>query len=289
MGIMEVLLDTIQNMWKTFSMIGIADIVDILLVAVILYYVFMAVRNTNAKTSLIGILLLLVIMGVASLLQLNTLSWLLSNVMQIGLLALVIIFQPELRKMLEQLGRRTFPKIFTHHVAEYQMDTVINETISACRDLSETRTGALIIFERDTLLQEEINSGTILDAGYNAELLKNIFYEGAPLHDGAVIVRNGRIISAGCMLPLTDNQNLSKDLGMRHRAGIGMSERSDAVCVIVSEETGAISVAMEGIIRRSLTLDTLLIILKRELISDDPMNNEKGISNLKKKLKGDKK
>ena len=289
MGIMEVLLDTIQNMWKTFSMIGIADIVDILLVAVILYYVFMAVRNTNAKTSLIGILLLLVIMGVASLLQLNTLSWLLSNVMQIGLLALVIIFQPELRKMLEQLGRRTFPKIFTHHVAEYQMDTVINETISACRDLSETRTGALIIFERDTLLQEEINSGTILDAGYNAELLKNIFYEGAPLHDGAVIVRNGRIISAGCMLPLTDNQNLSKDLGMRHRAGIGMSERSDAVCVIVSEETGTISVAMEGIIRRPLTLDTLLIILKRELISEDPMNNEKGISNLKKKLKGDKK
>ena len=281
---MESIKEILETMWRTFTMIGVMDIIDILIVAFLIYHLIRLVRNTNAMTALKGFGIVLLVMFGASLLQMNTLSWILSNVMQVGLLALVIIFQTELRKMLERLGRSRFPKIFGQRVDEKAMDHVILQTVEACIDMSRTRTGALIIFERNTGLNDEIKSGTEVDAAYNGELLKNIFYEGAPLHDGAVIVRGDRITAAGCMLPLTDNPNLSKELGMRHRAGIGMSENSDAVCVIVSEESGAISVAMDGIIKRHLTPETLDLLLKRELLPPEETPAETKLSGLKKRV-----
>ncbi len=269
-------------------MVGVTDIIDILIVAFLIYQLIKLMRNTNAMTGLKGFAIMLLVLGGAALLQLNTLSWILTNVMQVGLLALVIIFQPELRKVLERLGRSRFPKIFKHRVSEMAMDGVILQTVEACIDLPLTKTGALIIFERDTALNDEVKSGSVIDAAYNPELLKNIFYEGAPLHDGAVIVRGDRITAAGCMLPLTNNPNLSKELGMRHRAGIGMSENSDAVCLIVSEETGAISVALDGIIKRHLTPETLDVLLKRELLPPDENAAETKLSGLKKIFRGGK-
>jgi len=281
---METIKETLTTMWRTLGMIGLADIFDILIVAFLIYQLIRLVRNTNAMTALKGFAIVLLVMFGANMLQLNTLTWILSNVMQVGLIALVIIFQTELRKMLERLGRSRFPKIFGQKVDDKAIDAVILQTVEACIDMSRTRTGALIIFERNTGLNDEIKSGTEVDAAYNAELLKNIFYEGAPLHDGAVIVRGDRITAAGCMLPLTDNPNLSKELGMRHRAGIGMSENSDAVCVIVSEESGAISVAMDGIIKRHLTPETLDLLLKRELLPPEESQTESKLSGLKKKV-----
>jgi diadenylate cyclase len=195
---------------------------------------------------------------------------------EIGVLALVILFQPEIRRILEEMGSRRFIAFFTHGTENVNvLEQTIGQTVLACTEMSQTRTGALIVFEREILLEDMIRSGTVLDAAVSNELLKNIFFVKAPMHDGAVIVRHGRVKAAGCMLPLSKNVNLSRDLGMRHRAGIGMSENSDAVIVIVSEESGSISVATGGMLKRHLKPETLENLLRNELLPQDELGEDK--------------
>ena len=264
-----------DNFWSSlrqaFGHLGtirVMDIIDILIVATLFYFLITLIRRTKTNKLFQGIVYILLALWLSGELQLYTVNYILRNAVQIGLLALVVLFQPEIRRFLEKLGTGSlFSRLFgAPHTLN--ADAAITQTVLACLDMSASRTGALIIFERDNRLDDQIRTGTILDAETTAELLKNIFYPKAPLHDGAAIIRSGRIQAAGCMLPLSNNPNLSKELGMRHRAGIGMSEASDAVVVIVSEETGAISVAVNGMLKRHLTKDTFEKILRNELIPE---------------------
>ena len=206
--------------------------------------------------------------------------------MQFGILAIIVLFQPEIRRFLEQMGSSSFSGIFGHSISKHAIETSITQTVLACRDLADTKTGALIVFERTIRLDEYIKTGTIINAEPTAELIKNVFFPKAPLHDGAIIIRDGKIEGAGCMLPLSTNTNLSRDLGMRHRAGIGMSERSDAVVAIVSEENGLISVAVDGMLKRHLLPETFEKILRNELIPDEEENRRDAKVNLKNIFKG---
>ncbi len=262
--------ETLSMAINYIKTIGITDILDILIVAVIIYQLFMLVSRTNSARIARGIAVLLVVLWLSGVLHLNMINYLLRKAVEIGLIALVVLFQPELRRLLEKMGSsRRLKGFFGGELQTLNMDGVITQTVLACADMSRSRTGALIVFERDNQLTEPISTGTLVDASVTAELLKNIFFVKAPLHDGAVIIRDGRIAAAGCMLPMSGNLNLSKELGMRHRAGIGMSERSDAVVVIVSEETGAISAAVDGMLKRHLSTETLETLLRRELLPEE--------------------
>ena len=251
------------------STIRISDIADILIVAYVIYKLIMLIRRTNSFRLARGILVILIALWLSGVLELNMVNRLLQRAVELGLIALVILFQPELRRLLERVGSN-LPGVFgNRRVDTLESETVIFETLKACEDLSASKTGALIVFERKNVLEEQIRSGTIIDSAVSAELLKNLFFNKAPLHDGAVIIRAGRIRAAGCVLPLTGNINLSPDLGTRHRAGIGMSEQSDAVVVIVSEETGSISVAVDGMLKRRLSAETFEAILRNELMTEE--------------------
>ena len=262
---MSSLFSSIQQAISQISMIRIMDIIDIVLVAVLFYFVVSLIRRTQTSKVFMGILMILLALWLSGEIQLYTVNYILRNAVQIGLLALVVLFQPEIRRFLEKLGTGTSLVRLLANSRVLSTESAITQIVLACTDLSATRTGALIIFERDNSLDDQIRTGTIVNADTTAELLKNIFYPKAPLHDGAAIIRNGRIQAAGCMLPLSNNPNLSRDLGMRHRAGIGMSEASDALVVIVSEETGAISVAEGGMLKRHLTRETFEKLLRSEL------------------------
>jgi diadenylate cyclase len=220
-----------------------------------------------------GVLFLILVLILSQVFQLHTLNFLLNATLQVGLIAFIVLFQPELRKMLGQVGTTANLPIGRSDTSE----KCITETVEACRALSQERQGALIVFERRVILSDFSETGTQLDAAVTASLLKNIFYPKAPLHDGAVIIRGGRITGAGCMLPLTNNQTISRDLGMRHRAGIGMSENSDAVVVIVSEETGSLSAAIGGMLKRRLAPETLEKLLRLELLPSGPKDGKKGL------------
>ncbi len=265
---MDVFRDIVQNLWRYFSMIKVVDIIDILLVTLVVYKLIGLLRKTNAMKIMRGILLILAITWAAELLELHIINFILQNTLQIGLLALVVMFQPELRKMLEQMGTGRIRELLTRDEPG-GWENVILQTVEACSALSWAREGALIVFQRHVLLDDIAKTGTILNADVSAELLKNIFYPKAPLHDGAVIVTQGRVTAAGCMLPLTTSQNVSRELGMRHRAGLGMSENSDAVVIIVSEETGSVSVAESGMLKRHLDPETLEKLLRSRLAPED--------------------
>jgi len=260
------LLGSLSDAVKILRSIALSDILDILIVAALIYALIRFIRRTNANKVANGILLLLIAMWLASSLNLMVTSFILRQVFNIGILAVVVLFQPEIRRALEKVGSSQLFNLLGKEWGGQAIDHVIVETVYACEDMSRSRTGALIVFERDNRLNEALSTGTPVDAFVSTELLKNIFYDKSPLHDGAVIIKEGRLAAAGCMLPLSNNANLSRDLGMRHRAGIGMSEQSDAVVVIVSEETGGISVAVDGLLKRHLTQDTFEAILRRELL-----------------------
>ena len=262
------LLLILENFIQT---IRIWDILDMIIVAFLVYKLITFFSKSNSMNVVKGILLLLIVMVITSVADLPVVSYLLGNTFEMGLIIIIVLFQPEIRRILEQVGG-SIKDIFGHPVKTKSIENAITQTVLACSDMSRTRTGALLVFERDTNLESYIKTGTIVDASPAAELLKNIFFNKAPLHDGAVIMRNGRIAGAACMLPLSGNVNISRDLGMRHRAGIGMSERSDAVVAIVSEETGDISVAMEGIIKRGLSPDTFERLLRMELMPQEQEN-----------------
>ena len=265
---MEGILYLLQEFKGQVVLFGISDVVDIAIMAVLIYKVIMLMRRTNSGAVAKGVLLLLFALGVSTFFHLNTVSYLLQQLMVWGVVALVVIFQPEIRRFLEQMGRTSLGKVFTPEEARNELDSAITQTVDAYTSLSKSKTGALMVFERKNMLDDAIKTGTALDCTVNAELLKNIFWNKAPLHDGAVIVRAGRIVGAGCMLPMSGNVNLSRELGMRHRAGIGASEHTDAVVAIVSEETGSISVAVGGMLKRHLAPETLERLLRNELLPE---------------------
>ena len=281
------LFDDVKSMiWP----IGVADVIDMLIMAFVIYKVILLIRRTSSGGVAKGILLLVAALWVSSFLRLYTVNFLLSKVVEWGVLALVILFQPEIRRFLEQVGRSSLGKVFAQREERNELDSAITQTVEAYTSLSRSKTGALMVFERKNMLDDAIKTGTALDSTVNAELLKNIFWNKAPLHDGAVIVRSGRIAGAGCMLPMSGNVNLSRDLGMRHRAGIGASEQTDAVVAIVSEETGSISVAVGGMLKRHLSPDTLERLLRNELLPEQEQEEEPKfkLSNLLRSRKGEK-
>lgn len=264
------------------------DVVDILVVAYIIYRVMKLLKDTSAARLAKGIFILVLIMLFASFLRLTMISWLLRNALSVGVFAVVVIFQPELRRLLEQIGKGNLSRMLIPDTDPNVVESMIVATVSACADMSRTKTGALIVFERKERLGEIISTGTRVDAAPSAELIKNIFFKNSPLHDGAMIVRAGRVCAAGCVLPLSGNQGLSRDLGTRHRAAVGMSETADSVLVVVSEETGAISVAIGGMLKRHLSPEILQKMLESELLGDELRNrNEKSrIAAIRDKWKG---
>ena len=239
------------------SSIGINDILDILIVAFIVYKVISFIRDTRAQQLVKGLLVLIAAFFLSDVLDLYALNWILRGTLTIGIIALVVVFQPELRRGLEYVGRSKIVKAPFGQLDKEKAKDITDEFVKAVNSFSATKTGALIILERETALVDIAETGTEVNADISAQLLGNIFYEGAPLHDGAVIIRADRIYAAGCVLPLTENKNLNKSLGTRHRAGIGITEHSDAISIIVSEETGVISMAVDGKLTRFLDTKTV--------------------------------
>lgn len=262
-------LDLFFSAFNQFRTISFIDIIDILIVAYIIYRIMKLLKDTSAERLIKGIIILVGIMLLASMLHLTMISWLLQQVLNVGLFAIVVVFQPELRRLLEQIGKGNFSRLIVPADAPDEVESMITATVSACADMSRTKTGALIVFERRERLGEIISTGTMVDAAPSAELIKNIFFKNSPLHDGAMIVRAGRVCAAGCVLPLSGNQSLSRDLGTRHRAAVGMSESADSVLVVVSEETGSISVAIGGMLKRHLSPDMLRKLLENELLDSE--------------------
>ena len=275
---MEVLTNVIERASSFVLSLELWDLLDILVIAYLVYRLLLLVRRTNTSRLLKGVLVVIIALWLSAG-RLRALNFLLNYIVEWGVVALLVLFQPEIRRVLEQVGSSSLPflQFFSKPRVDRQtIEQAISQTVSACGDMSKSRTGALIVFERHNQLDEMLRSGTKLDAEVSSELLKNIFFVKAPMHDGAVIVREGRVLGAGCMLPLSRNVNLSRDLGMRHRAGIGMSENSDAVVVIVSEETGSISAAVGGMLKRHLAPETLERLLRNELLNDKQGEKKNG-------------
>lgn len=281
---MQIIKNTLTEPFRLITSMGLADIIDILIVACIIYWLIGFIRRTNSSKVANGIVILVLALWLSGLFKLAVTNYILKAVFEIGILAVIILFQPEIRRALEKVGSRGFA--FLGKEQNFSMDSAIMQTVFACEEMSRSSTGALIVFERDNRLSDAINSGTQLDARVSAELLRNIFYDKSPLHDGAVIIKDGRIAAAGCMLPLSSNSNLSRDLGMRHRAALGISEHSDAVVAIVSEETGSISLAVEGMLKRHLSQDTFEAVLRKELLpnieTEDRIRRRRNAQKVKK-------
>lgn len=252
-------------------------IVDIGIVSYVIYKLIVLVKETRAWQLIKGILFIVVAAELSKWLGLKTIAYILGNTVQYIAIALVVLFQPELRRGLEQIGRSRFKDIFSfdEESTRIKVTALIEEIVKACSEMSRTYTGALIVIERDTKIGEIINTGTQLDSNVTAELLINIFTPNTPLHDGAVIIRDNRIKAAACFLPLTDNPNLSKELGTRHRAALGITEVSDSIAIVVSEESGKISFALNGGLTRNLTLDTLRKALNKNLLEKKVAANKK--------------
>ena len=267
-GFFDVIQDILSNL-RTF---GLRDVIDIAVVSLAMYQILLFARKSRAGQLVRGLLLLLVFYALADVMQLRTVRWVLTNVMQIGFIAAIVLFQPELRRTLERMGQSTnwTKLLFTTHRQDPTLrgawQSAVVAICDAAEQLSDTRTGALMVLERMNNLDEIIRTGTPLSADVIPEMLGTIFYEGTPLHDGAVVIRDGRIVAAGCVLPLSNNLEMGKDMGTRHRAGLGMSENSDAIVVVVSEETGIISLAKNGVLIRRLDRQNLFNLLQEEII-----------------------
>ena len=259
---MEKLFNNIKYLFQEF---GFIDVLDILLVSVIIFYIVKFIRERRASKLAIGVVIVIGVLIVSEILEMRAMSFLLSNVVQVGLIALVILFQPELRAALEKVGSSSF-KTFKNTISkdkEHAKGDNIANICQAVSELAREYTGALIIIERNTPLGDIIKTATVINADICVEMLKNIFFNKAPMHDGAVVIHNNRIYAAGCFLPMSKNDDIIKDLGTRHRSAIGMSEESDAVVIVVSEETGTISIALNGELRRNYDYNSL----KHELTS----------------------
>ncbi|QAA30891.1 TIGR00159 family protein [Clostridium manihotivorum] len=271
--VLNMIINTIKN-------ISIWSVLDILVVSYIFFKGYMLIKETRAEQLLKGIALIVALLPISYLLRLDMLYFILSKTITIGVLTIIIIFQPEIRRALEHIGRSAFDDLHVMQDDE-ALEEVITELVNAVANLAETATGALIAIEQSTGLGEVISNGTELDAKVSSALLENIFVVNTPLHDGATIIRNDRIVAAGCVLPLSSNTSINKKLGTRHRAGIGLSETSDALIIIVSEETGTISLAVNGRLTRNYDKDKLKSILMRIMIN----RREKRVKTLGEKVK----
>lgn len=251
-----------QAILNFFSNVRIQDIIDVLIVAYVIYKVLFLIRETRAEQLIKGIIILLIVQKLSEIAKLYVLNFLLKNTMTIGVVALLIVFQPELRRALEYIGRSKLIGNSLADIFEEENNIAIDEIVHAVGKLSRDRIGALIVLERETGINDIVGTGVPIDSKISSSLLINIFIPNTPLHDGAVIIRKNRIMAAGCILPLSENQNISKELGTRHRAALGMAEQSDSIVIIVSEETGTISVSMEGKLTRYIDTSTLKGIVK---------------------------
>ena len=280
-------MDAVRELFGTLKTIQWQDVLDILLVTYLIYRVVLLVRSTSAMRIAKGFIAILVVSALTQIAKLWTLHFLLSQVLAVGLLALVILFQPELRRMMDHLGSSVSLSRFLSPEKKLDgMDVVIAQTVKACEIMGRERVGALIVFARNHRLDEYFKTGTVLDGCVSEQLIRNIFFPKAALHDGAMIIRDGRIAAAGCVMPLSESHRLSADLGTRHRAGVGTSEVTDAVVVIVSEETGTISVAVGGMLKRHLAPQTLERLLRQELIRNDARREHKIVTTVKGMLTG---
>ncbi len=240
---------------------NLLNAIDIIIVAYLLYRLLLLIRGTRAVQLLQGIIFILMATALSSLLHLTTVNWLLNKILTLGFFAIPIVFQPELRRALEQVGRGGFFSLSFRSTAPEETQQLIAEIVKSTQVLSKAKIGALIVIERETGLTEYIETGTLVEGLVSSQLLINTFIPNTPLHDGAVVVRGRRLVSAGCFLPLTENRNLDKELGTRHRAALGVTEQSDAVAVVVSEETGKISIAVDGVLTRDLSENALFELL----------------------------
>ncbi len=267
-------LNQIIQFFENFSIYGtridLSDVLEILIIATVLYYILVWMKTTRAWALLKGIIVIAVFLLIAAFLEMNTILWMAKNVLGFAVTALIIVLQPELRKALEELGKKNFlssvlPFDTSRRAAEVFSEKTINEITKACVEMGKVKTGALIVIEQKISLRDYERTGIDVDAMVSSQLLINIFEHNTPLHDGAVIVRGNRITSATCYLPLSDNLGLSKELGTRHRAAVGISEVTDSLTIIVSEETGRISVAYEGKLERNLDSESLRACMQRVL------------------------
>ncbi len=279
MGTISSYFDKVVGALMSFNFMS--DLLDILLVAIVIYETIKLMRGSRTFQLIKGIAFLAVIYILVKVFQMEASEYLLSVLFENALIILVVLFSPELRKILERFGRQSikgFSLFNFKNGIDYEktVTNTVNDFCKASVDMSETKTGALVVFEKDAPLQDIINTGTVLDAQSSSELFNGLFFKNSALHDGAVVVREGRIYAAGCILPLTQNSSLDSELGTRHRAAIGMSEHSDAVVVVVSEETGYVSVAKNGELIRNVTNGNLREILLSELVvSKEKSNNDK--------------
>lgn len=264
---MGVIANYFREAFFAIQNIGFTDILDILIVGFLIYKISNLIRSTSAARVAKGIILILLITWLTDVFSFHVLNYILSMILELGFIALVIMFQPELRRALERFGGKNVVKsLVSSEVAKSDMEKAILATVSACESMSKERIGVLLVFEKDVPLDDYFKTGTRIDALVTTQLLKNLFFPKSALHDGAVIIREGRVAAAGCVMPLSENRHLSSDLGTRHRAGIGTSEVSDAIVVIVSEETGTISVAVGGMLKRHLAPQMLERLLMSELV-----------------------
>ena len=266
---LEAVMEYIQMLWQQILAMRWQDFVDIIVVAFLIYKMLPLLNSTGTKRIVGAVLGVLLVSWITGLLKIHALNFILNQLMAVGLVAVVVLFQPELRRMLDHLGSIKVGRLLGTEKPQQEMIPVIQQTVQACEAMSRERVGALIVFARDSRLDEYFKTGTVVDAQVSDQLLRNIFFPRAALHDGAVIIRDGRVAAAACVLPLSESDRLSAELGTRHRAGVGMSEVSDAVVVIVSEETGAISVAVGGMLKRHLAAQTLERLLRNELCHEE--------------------
>ena len=278
-------MESIQKLMEQLPTMQWTDLIDIALVALLIYTILPLIKTPSTMRIARSVLAVVVIAWLTEVMHLYTISFILNQFLAVGLLALVILFQPELRRMLDRLGSvklRSLLGISGRPTQE--MDVVISQTVMACEIMSREKVGALIVFAREARLDEFMRTGTSIDGQVSEQLIRNIFFPKASLHDGAMIIRDGRVAAAGCVLPLSESNRLSADLGTRHRAGVGMSENSDAVVVIVSEETGTISVAVGGMLKRHLAPKTLERLLHNELCPTEEEKDQNLALKLRQKL-----
>ncbi len=283
-------MEILESVWLQIQGMRWSDYLDIILVAFLIYKLLPLFRSTGTVRIAWIVGVIIVLSWLTDALDLHTLSYLLSQVLAVGLLALVVLFQPELRRMIDHLSNVKLKQLLGTEKPQQEMVAVVAQTVHACEMMSRERVGALIVFARDNRLDEYFKTGTMIEGKVSEQLIRNIFFPKASLHDGAMIIRDGMITAAGCVLPLSESNRLSLDLGTRHRAAVGMSEVSDAVVVVVSEETGVISVAVGGMLKRHLAPQTLERLLRNELCHEDEPKQEnlavKLYQKLQKKDKG---
>ena len=286
---MSKILNIIDKFWDALlSFNFLSDLLDILLVAFIIYEGIKLIRGSRTFQLVKGIAFLLVVYGLVKFFNMEACEYILTILFENGLIILVVLFSPELRNVLEKFGRRSisdfsFFSFKNQDAIAKELTSTVNDFCKAASDMSDNKTGALVVFEKDAPLQDIINTGILIDAQSSPELFNGLFFKNSALHDGAVVVRDGRIYSAGCILPLTQNTSLDSELGTRHRAAIGMSEQSDAVVVVISEENGTISVAQNGELTRDITSGKLREILLGELITQNDEVQEKSKKSFFKK------